>query len=264
MATSFVLHPLAKEKATEPLVAWPTWGYTAWTYALVVSRRSGTSPTLDLDVQTAPVPNDDDLYETLDSFTQVTDATALPHEESLTATGETPDFTMGSDARYHRVNQTVGGTGAEWWYLVTATVELFDPATAAHLELLEPRFQGYSDLADLASQAEDDVVRRWTVRGRRSLQTDRRFRHQTVTDPWQHAGILTVEGVLELYSDEDTGRALREAIARRIDWRLRRKELETSTKPSDGPLLRRHLAREWEGETEALRGHDARTPLYAL
>lgn len=255
MPTTFVLHEFSKEHATDGLIAWPTWGYTDWTYELVASRRDGSSPTLDVAVQVAPVRGARDLWEDLTTFTQVTGATALPHTE--TKEGGT-DFAMEVDARFQRLHQTVSGT---WWYKLTGTVKLFDPAKGAHTDLLQPRVADYSGLATLADEAEDDVVRHFTER--------RPTTHlSTVADVSQSRRydreLWTTRGRLMLVADEDTGEALREAIARRTDWLFRRRELEQSGKEGDATLLRRHLRREWEDVEAALRHHDDRTPAYMM
>lgn len=256
MSTTFVFHEFGREHTTDGLVSWPTWGYTDWTYDLLVSRREGSSPTLDVKIEVAPVVGDESLYEDLTTFTQVTSGTALPDSQSKAGGGA--DFTMGADIRYHRIHQTVVG---KWWYKLTGAVTLFDANKTAHKNLVDHRFRDYSHLAVLASQAEDDVIRRYTQR--------QPITHTTTTaNVSQHRmhalDLWTTRGRLMLVADEDTGLALREAIARRLNWLMRRRELEKSSKAGDGPLLRQHLKVEWDEVETALKNHNDRVPLYAM
>lgn len=255
MATEFTLHALEDaEDGDDEVGVLPVFDYTDWTFDLLVTRRSGTSPTLDVTVQEAPL-DDDDEYQDLVAFTQADTNTTLPFEE--TKKGGGADYTMPAGARFVRVEQRVGGTNPEWRYLVTATVTLFNTGKTAHASLLQDRYADHSDLADKAAQAEDDVVSRYL----RDPESDRER-------PWPTDLDLelseTAPDRLELRVDEHTGRRVREAIARRIEWIIRRDELEGSTKSPDGPLLRRHMADEWDDVDEILRHHDSSTPLYAI
>lgn len=239
MPTTFVLHPFGKESAPDNLPPAPTWGYTSWTYDLLVSRRSGSSPTLDVGIEVSPVPSNDDLYESVHAFTQVTGATVLPASESQAVM-------LPPDARYHRATQAVSG---EWWYQLKAAVTLFNPLDAEHVALLSPRVQDYSNLKSLSEQAEDDVVRRYT---------------QKRPGGQEYLGVLTDSGRLMIATDEDTGGSVREAIARRIEWMHRRLELEKSAKDGDLGELRRHKHHEWTEVDMALAFHAARVPLYGM
>lgn len=236
MATDFTLHEFKVESDDESddFGVLPVYDYTDWTFDLTVARRAGTNPTLDLTIQEAPV-DDDDRYEDLVSFTQVDQNTSLPDEQ--TKEGGGTDYTMPAGARFVRIDQVIGGTDPEWWYLLTATVTLFDVGTADHLALMEDRYDDHPDLADIAELAEDEVVGRY--RG--------------------PDGLLTLDDDSEL-----TGRALREAIARRIEWKIRRRELENSTKAQDGPKLRNHMREQWWQVDGALSGEDTREPLYMI
>lgn len=227
MPTTFVLHDAAKESSTDGLVAWPVFDYTDWTVTLSALAKNGTSPTLDVKVQAAAVTGDEDYWSDVTSgaFTQVTDADSLPTAESLT-------LTLADGSRYIRLYQSIGGSGAWWIYLSKATVTLFDVTNDENLDLLPDRVASYSDLSDLAERAEDDVVRRYLV-----------------------------DGMLALTPTEDTGGALRKAIAARIEWLLRRHELQNSGKPDDKTMLNDHLKREWLEVDRVLRTYDERIPL---
>jgi hypothetical protein len=228
MPTTFVLHDAAAESSTDGLWDWPVFDYTSWSVELAALARNGTSPTLDVKLQGAAVTGDEDYWSDVTSgaFTQVTSGDTLP-------TSETLPITLDAGTRYIRLYQAIGGTDSAWWiYRVKGTVVLFDTTVDENLDLLADRTASYSDLSDLAEKAEDDVVRRYMV-----------------------------DGVLALTPTEDTGGALRRAIAGRIEWLLRERELENSGKPDDKTMLADHRKRQWREVDRYLAEYDERVPL---
>lgn len=250
------MHALSEvEDGDDQVGVLPIFDYTDWTFDLVVTRRSGTDPTLDLVIEEAPL-DDDDEYQSLVTFAQVDKNTTLPHEASKAGGGT--DYTMPAGARFVRIDQTVGGTNPDWHYLVTATVSLFDPSSVQHTGLLQDRYADHVDLSDVAPQAEDDVVARYFQ------MPDARRRERPWPTETDNELTETATDRLRLRADEHTGRRIREAIARRIEWVIRRDELENSTKSGDGPTLRSHMGQEWEREDAILSHHDTRTPVYMV
>ena len=228
MPTTFVLHPAATETTTDGLTAWPVYDYTAVSVALAGLARDGTSPTLDVKLQAAPLTGDEDYWSDVTSgaFAQLTSGDSLPTSESL-------GLTLTAGNRYVRLYQTIGGSDSpSWIYRLVATIVLFDITNAEHTDLLPNRVGGYSDLSDLAEVAEDDVVRRYMQ-----------------------------DGVLMLAESEDTGSAIRRAIAARITWLLERQELKNSGKRIAYLELRQHSKDEWRGVDRYLRAYDQRVPL---
>lgn len=254
MATEFTLHRPQAEDESDEIGVLPIFDYTDWTFKLTVTRRAGTTPTLDVGIESSPL-DDEDQYEDLVSFTQADQNTTLPFEETKSHDG---DFTMPAGARFVRVDQDIGGTDPEWHYLLTATVTLFEPGTTAHVDLIHSDADTLTDLTPLAEQAESDVAERY-LRTAGDLPNPR---------PWRVENDASLSPTapdrLVLRADEVTGRRIREAIARRIDWLYRLDLLENNDKQNDHVRAERHRRDEWKGVDAILRGHDTREPLYMI
>ena len=247
MSTTFVVHPFEEESVSDQLTEWPTYDYTDWTFDLTASRREGSSPTLDLEVQSAPLAGDDALYDQQTTFTSLDSNTTLPFTEEKSVT-------FGADDRFFRLKQTVTG---EWYYKVEATVTLFDPSQ--HKDKLADQWEHESDLAYTASQAEDDVVRRFR-------QTSTEVLHRARNRSWSATEQYPPRGtqVLQIHPLEGAGEAIREAIARRIDWLYRMEQLEQNRDQNDHIRMERHRRDEWKRVDDALHDFDAREELWML
>lgn len=249
MSTTFVVHPFSEETTSDQLSEWPTYDYTDWTFDLTASRRDGGSPSLDLTVQSAPLSGDDDLYQNQTSFTSLDSNTTLTFTEDKSVT-------FAADDRFFRLDQQVTG---EWWYKVEATVDLFQPMTTPHQNLISDRWRDESDLELKADRAEDDVVRRFR-QSRSDVIRRRENRQLSSTDYYPPRGTQ----VLQITPLEGAGEAIREAIARRIEWLYETELVEENRDQNDHIRAERQYRDEWKRVDAALSDFDAREALYML
>lgn len=250
MSTTFVVHPFSDETTSDQLSEWPTYDYTDWTFDLTASRREGSSPTLDLTVQSSPLSGDNDLYQDQSSFTSMDDQTTLPFTEEKSVTFE-------ADDRFFRLKQDVVG---QWWYRVEATVALFDPDSIPnHRDLLDDEWEGEPDLRQKAEQAESDVVRRYRQSRDQVLRRmgERRF---SATGYYPPRGTQ----VLQITPLEGAGEAIREAIARRVDWLYRDELIRQNRDQNDHIRRESHKRDEWQYVDQALSDFDARETVFML